>query len=186
VGEIWGSHTELREAGCLLGSLLLRRLAWYKFNDVSVVIVGSIITTMKKVASTSETSVNFYQATRCNNPEDSDLQQTCHSTELRYFFTNCLCIIFNICTIAFPCRQGNGFCSIASTMQGANVGLTSEVSIQHFLQNLRALTRHCGLDRGNWTKLQRKIKISGFVQRTNRRSSKTAGSSVGSLSACNK
>jgi hypothetical protein len=32
------------------------------------------ISLMMKAASTSETSVNFYQTTRRNNPEDSHLQ----------------------------------------------------------------------------------------------------------------
>jgi hypothetical protein len=32
-----------------------------------------IIALMMEVASTSKTSVNFYQTTRCNNPEDSHL-----------------------------------------------------------------------------------------------------------------
>jgi hypothetical protein len=31
------------------------------------------IVLMMEAVSTSETSVNFYQTTRCNNPEDSDL-----------------------------------------------------------------------------------------------------------------
>jgi hypothetical protein len=31
-------------------------------------------TDVSEAAGTSETSVNFYQSTRCNNPEDSHLQ----------------------------------------------------------------------------------------------------------------
>jgi hypothetical protein len=33
----------------------------------------SLIALMMEAASISETSVNFYQTTRCNNPEDSNL-----------------------------------------------------------------------------------------------------------------
>jgi hypothetical protein len=36
-------------------------------------IIKVIITLMMEAASTSETSVNFYQTTWCNNPEDSHL-----------------------------------------------------------------------------------------------------------------
>jgi hypothetical protein len=48
---------------------VLHRVVWYKFIDVSVVRAAAIIR-----ASTAETSVNFYQTTRRNNPEDSHLQ----------------------------------------------------------------------------------------------------------------
>jgi hypothetical protein len=43
---------------------------------VSWVIAPSIvvIALIMEAASTSETSANFYQATQCNNPEDSHLQ----------------------------------------------------------------------------------------------------------------
>jgi hypothetical protein len=41
----------------------------------------SIIALVIEVASTSETSVNFYQTTRHSNPEDSGLNA-------RYFFAN--------------------------------------------------------------------------------------------------
>jgi hypothetical protein len=44
-----------------------------KFTDVSEVLAATIIR-MMQAASTSETSVNFYQTTRCYNPEDSHLQ----------------------------------------------------------------------------------------------------------------
>jgi hypothetical protein len=60
-----------------LSSGLLRRLDWYKFTNVSEVLSASIITTisalMMKAVSTSETSVNLYQTTRRNNPENSHL-----------------------------------------------------------------------------------------------------------------
>jgi hypothetical protein len=38
------------------------------------VLAASIIALMMEAASTFETSVNFYQTTRRNNPEDSHLQ----------------------------------------------------------------------------------------------------------------
>jgi hypothetical protein len=50
-------------------------------------IVAPIIALMMEAANTSETSVNFYQTTRRNNPEDSHLHtrrrenQKSHSTE---------------------------------------------------------------------------------------------------------
>jgi hypothetical protein len=56
---------------------MLRRVVWYKFTDVSVVLAASIIRAMialiMEAVSTSETSVNFYHTTRHNNPEDSHL-----------------------------------------------------------------------------------------------------------------
>jgi hypothetical protein len=42
-----------------------------KFTDVSEVLAASII---NEAVSTSETSINVNQATRCNTPEDSRLQ----------------------------------------------------------------------------------------------------------------
>jgi hypothetical protein len=36
-------------------------------------VAASIIRAMMEAASTSKTSVNFYQITRCNNPKDSHL-----------------------------------------------------------------------------------------------------------------
>jgi hypothetical protein len=49
-----------------------------KFTDVSEVLAASImkviIALMKEAGSTSEMSVNFYQTTWCNIPEDSHLQ----------------------------------------------------------------------------------------------------------------
>jgi hypothetical protein len=54
---------------------MLRHVVRYKITDVSEVLAASIITTglMMEAASTSETSGNFYQTTRRNNPEDSHL-----------------------------------------------------------------------------------------------------------------
>jgi hypothetical protein len=43
---------------------LLRHAVWHKFSDIALVM---------EAASTSETSVNLYQTTRRNSPEDSHL-----------------------------------------------------------------------------------------------------------------
>jgi hypothetical protein len=53
---------------------LLRRVVWWKITNVSEVLAASIIALMMVAESTSETSVNFYQNTRRNDPEDSNLQ----------------------------------------------------------------------------------------------------------------
>jgi hypothetical protein len=58
---------------------MLRPVVWLKFTDVSEVLPAAIframITTalMMEAASTSETSVNFYQSKRHNIPQDSHL-----------------------------------------------------------------------------------------------------------------
>jgi hypothetical protein len=53
---------------------MLGRVVWQKFTDVLVVLTASIIIAlMMEAVSTSETSVNFYQTTRRNIPEDSHL-----------------------------------------------------------------------------------------------------------------
>jgi hypothetical protein len=53
---------------------MLRRVVWYKFTDISEVLAASIIRAMMmEAASISETSVNFYQTTQRNIPEDSHL-----------------------------------------------------------------------------------------------------------------
>jgi hypothetical protein len=49
-----------------------------------------IIAVMKKAASTSETSVNFYQTTRRNNPEDSHL----HSRRRKNLKSHWACFIY--------------------------------------------------------------------------------------------
>jgi hypothetical protein len=41
-------------------------------------IIRAMMALMMEAASTSETSVNFYQATWCNNPEDSHLHTSRH------------------------------------------------------------------------------------------------------------
>jgi hypothetical protein len=52
---------------------LLRRVVWYKFTDVAEVLAASIMRAIliTEAASISKTSVNFYQITRRNNPEDT-------------------------------------------------------------------------------------------------------------------
>jgi hypothetical protein len=52
---------------------MLRRGVWYKFTDILEVFAASIIALMMEAASTSETSVNFYQTTWCNIRKDSHL-----------------------------------------------------------------------------------------------------------------
>jgi hypothetical protein len=52
----------------------LHRVVWYKFTDVSEVLAASIIRAMSEAASTCETTVNIYQTTWHNNPEDGHLQ----------------------------------------------------------------------------------------------------------------
>jgi hypothetical protein len=52
---------------------LLRRVFWWKFANVSEELTASIIALMMEAVSTSEMSVNIYQNTGHNNPEDSHL-----------------------------------------------------------------------------------------------------------------
>jgi hypothetical protein len=52
---------------------MLRRVVWSKFTGVSEVLAVSIIRADYEAGSTSETSVNFYQTTRRNIPEDRHL-----------------------------------------------------------------------------------------------------------------
>jgi hypothetical protein len=57
-------------------------LVWWKFTNVSEVLADSIIRAMIRVmeaANTSETSVNFYQTTPRNNPDDSHLHEETRS-----------------------------------------------------------------------------------------------------------
>jgi hypothetical protein len=56
-----------------LFSGMLRRVVWEKFTDVSEVLAESIIRAMMEAASTSKTSVNFYQTTRRYIQEGSRL-----------------------------------------------------------------------------------------------------------------
>jgi hypothetical protein len=53
---------------------MLRRVVWYKFTDVSEVLIASIIIAMMiEAASTSEMLLNLYQTTRRNVPQDDHL-----------------------------------------------------------------------------------------------------------------
>jgi hypothetical protein len=55
---------------------LLRRVVWLNFTDVSEVLAAAARLThhlMVEAVSTSEASVNFYQTTWRNEPEDSHL-----------------------------------------------------------------------------------------------------------------
>jgi hypothetical protein len=49
---------------------MLLRVVWQKLGDVSEMLAAPIIVLTMKAASTSETSLNFYQTTRRNIPED--------------------------------------------------------------------------------------------------------------------
>jgi hypothetical protein len=60
-GEISGSHGNKYEDG------MLRRVVWYA------------IRAMMEAVSTSETSINIYQTTQGNIPEDSHLRSKCAS-----------------------------------------------------------------------------------------------------------
>jgi hypothetical protein len=53
---------------------MLRRAVYEKFTDVSVVLTAALIFLMEAV-SNSDMSVNVYQTTRRNIPEDSHLQK---------------------------------------------------------------------------------------------------------------
>jgi hypothetical protein len=48
---------------------------------------GKIIALMMEAASTPETSVNFYQTTQRNNPEDSHFHTRCHENLKSHQFT---------------------------------------------------------------------------------------------------
>jgi hypothetical protein len=65
--------------------------------EVSEVLAASIIIAlMMEAVRTSETLVNFYQTTRCNNPEDSRLQNSdCYTMP---FNSHCILIsmLFNL------------------------------------------------------------------------------------------
>jgi hypothetical protein len=47
---------------------------------------GLLIALMMEAARTSETLINFYQTTRCYNPEDSNLLMTTFHRSLKYAF----------------------------------------------------------------------------------------------------
>jgi hypothetical protein len=67
--NFWDFRFSRRRVWRLLSSWLFRRVVWYKFTDVSEVLAAYIIR-----ASTSETSVSFYQIIWRNIPEDSHLR----------------------------------------------------------------------------------------------------------------
>jgi hypothetical protein len=52
---------------------MLRRVVWYKLTEISEVLTASIVALMMETVSTSGASVSFYQTTRRNIPEDSNL-----------------------------------------------------------------------------------------------------------------
>jgi hypothetical protein len=51
---------------------MLRRVVWWTLTDVTEVL-SSIIALMMDAVSIFEMSINIYQTTRCNIPEDSCL-----------------------------------------------------------------------------------------------------------------
>jgi hypothetical protein len=70
-GKISGFHGDEYEDGCLLGCCAV---VGQKLTDVLEELTASvIIALMMEAASTSETSVNFYQTTQRNIPEDGRL-----------------------------------------------------------------------------------------------------------------
>jgi hypothetical protein len=60
---------------------MLRRVFLLKFTGILEMLAASIIRAME-AASTSETSISFYQTTRRNIPEDSHLH-TCRRENLK-------------------------------------------------------------------------------------------------------
>jgi hypothetical protein len=71
---LWNFRFSQRRVWRWLSCQMLRHVVWWKFTDSSEVLVASIIWGMEA----SETSVNFYQITRRNIPEDnSDLSISC-------------------------------------------------------------------------------------------------------------
>jgi hypothetical protein len=68
-----------------ISSGMLRLVVWQKFTNVSEVLAASIIRAMSEMMETtsiSETSVNFYEITRRNIPEDSHFHSKCCSGNL--------------------------------------------------------------------------------------------------------
>jgi hypothetical protein len=65
------------------------RVVWYKFTEVSEVLAASIIIAlMMEAVSASETSVNFYETTRRNLPEDSHLHSFIYLTSNSFTWLN--------------------------------------------------------------------------------------------------
>jgi hypothetical protein len=72
-----------------------------KLTDISDVLTAFFITLWMEAVSTSETSVNFYQTTQHNNPEDSNHH---HCDDLKHH------LIFNIGrTAKFDCRVQSAY-----------------------------------------------------------------------------
>jgi hypothetical protein len=92
--EILGSYGDEYEDG------LLRRVVWYIKTDVSEVLTVSFIramsTLMMRAVSTSETSVNIYETTRRNIPEDSQ-----PSLFLFLFMVEFVCRNFYYCHLLY-------------------------------------------------------------------------------------
>jgi hypothetical protein len=62
------------------------RISVLKMNRNRVLWDDSLIALMMEAASTFETSVNFYQSTRRNIPEDSNLHSRCENLNLTRFW----------------------------------------------------------------------------------------------------
>jgi hypothetical protein len=75
---------------------MLRRVVWYKLTDVSEVLTA-MINLMMEAVSISETSVNFYETTPRNIPEDSHFYKIHMIYNLWHevCFINCCAMYFN-------------------------------------------------------------------------------------------
>jgi hypothetical protein len=115
---------------------MLRCVVWYKFTDVSEVLIASIvIALMMEAVNTSETSVNFYQTTQHNIPEDSHLHTCRRDNPKSHLLCNILieftipmtvvrlikiCLKVNICHMDFlfrmVCSRGILYCHCISSL----------------------------------------------------------------------
>jgi hypothetical protein len=78
---------------------MLRRVVSQDVTDVSEVLTTSIIIVlMMEAVSTSKTSVNFYDTTRRNIPEDSHLH-ICRRENLKSHYGNVIHNYFNRCVV---------------------------------------------------------------------------------------
>jgi hypothetical protein len=106
---------------------MLRRVVWQNFTDVPEVLAATIISRialMLEAASTFETSVNLYQTTRRNIPEDGRLRKafvcilqrgqahrskgTCSHTRCSFLFSITRTIF--LVSISFPTEVCNNAC----------------------------------------------------------------------------
>jgi hypothetical protein len=72
--DISGSHGSKCEDGCLLGCCVVQPGRSLPTLEMFLLSLSSgVIPLLMKAANTTETSVNFYQTTRHNNPIDSHL-----------------------------------------------------------------------------------------------------------------